>query len=134
MSQRDKCHSDFLVFKTRNKMGCRQQLLMPEWSSKSVQAVTQILSDIHVFLTNGTILIQESSRHGHQSVPHTSKHTQPSVSRAWLMLLVQISYKLYFTVLLTTMKRNYYIQWCARFTAAVTGFNPVFFWCSCSHL
>lgn len=36
-------------FKTRNRMGYRQQLLMPK-SSKSVREVTQMLSDMHGFL------------------------------------------------------------------------------------
>lgn len=46
----DSCHCNFIFFKTRNRMGCRQQLLMPKWSSKSAQAVTQMLCDICVFL------------------------------------------------------------------------------------
>lgn len=37
-------------FQTRNRMGYRQQLLMPKRSSKSVREVTRMLSDMHGFL------------------------------------------------------------------------------------
>ena len=61
-------------------MGCRQQLFMPKWSSKSVQAVTQMLSDIHGFLQIVTF-----SYNSQVDMGDSQSYTPASTYKGWYL-------------------------------------------------